>query len=78
MCVNWKKTTVLVICIHKRVLSIVIAVSIKFGDESDLAILSFYNCPYKHNTFQKATCIFFQCTSIYFNLILKYSWKSQN
>ena len=36
---DWKKTTVLIICIHKRVKSIVFAMSIKFCDESGLAIL---------------------------------------
>ena len=33
------KTTVLVICIHKRVEKIVLALSIKFGDEPGQAIL---------------------------------------
>ena len=37
------KTTVLIICIHKRVKSIVFAVSIKFCDESGLAIKNFFN-----------------------------------
>ena len=37
---DWKKTTVLFICIHKRVKLIVFAVSIKFCDESGLAIFS--------------------------------------
>ena len=39
VCMIEKKTTVLFICIHKRVKSIVFAVSIKFCDESGLAIL---------------------------------------
>ena len=33
------KTTVLVICMHKQVKSIVFAVSIKFCDEKGLAVL---------------------------------------
>ena len=40
MCVWLEKTTVLFICIHKRVKSIVFATSIKFCDESGLAILN--------------------------------------
>ena len=36
---DWKKTTVLFICIHKRSKSIVFAEFIKFCDESGLAIL---------------------------------------
>ena len=36
-----KKTTVLFICKHKEVKSIVLTVSEKFCDKSDLAILSF-------------------------------------
>ena len=39
MCVWLEKTTVLFICIQKRVKSIVFAVFIKFCDESGLAIL---------------------------------------
>ena len=41
VCVWLEKTTVLFICIHKRVKSIVFAMSIKFYDESDLAILKY-------------------------------------
>ena len=37
------KSTVLVICLHKRVKLIVFTVSIKFGDESGLAILNNVN-----------------------------------
>ena len=37
-----EKSTILVICIHKRVKSLVFAVSIKFCDESGLAIKSEY------------------------------------
>ena len=43
------KTTVLFICIHKRVKSIVFVVSIKFCDESGLAI--FYSCFPRHEFF---------------------------
>ena len=39
MCVWLEKTTVLFICMHKRVQLIIFAVSIKFCDESGLAIL---------------------------------------
>ena len=39
---DWKNyCTVLVICVHKQVKSIVFGVAIKFCDESGLAILSF-------------------------------------
>ena len=40
MCVLLEKTTLLFICIHKQVKSIVFAVSIKFCDQWDLAILN--------------------------------------
>ena len=40
MCVWLEKNTVLFICIHERVISIVFAVSVKFFYESGLAILN--------------------------------------
>ena len=50
MCVYWKKPTVLFICIHKRVKSIVFAVFIKFCDESGPAILSVSGRKYSYKS----------------------------
>ena len=61
------KTTVLVICIHKRVKSIVFAVSIKFCEESDLAIL---NYQYIRNT-----CVFVE--SLYIMHVLLFVFQNK-
>ena len=47
------KSTVLVICLHKRVKLIVFTVSIKFGDESGLAILNNVNATIWQNDIKK-------------------------
>ena len=53
----WKNSTVLFVCIQKRVKSIVFAVSIKFCDESGLAILIQFCdvCNYSTSIFHSAT-----------------------
>ena len=64
-----EKTTVLVICIHKRVKSNVFAVSIKFCDESGLAIL---------NTYMKEfNAIFILCHSLWKKLRIICMYKNK-
>ena len=57
MCVWLKKTTVLVICIHKRVKSIVFAVSINFCYKSGQAILKRYTYYGSLETVAEKICI---------------------
>ena len=55
MCIRDREnTTVLFICIHKRVMSIVFAVFIKFCDESGRAILSLKLRTFLEKTLQTA------------------------